>query len=626
MSNLFSSSKEEIKNRILKKAQELWGVDKVYDFDPLVVLMMEVLSGEIFNISNDIYNLEDRIYDKISRILASDSLVGPLPAHGIIQCHPLDENVILKPKNHFTLKKKLNGSLDSLVEKAFNIDFSSLHNVRLFRGSVKYMATSKSLFEISPNQPKRLLNRSSKTGVGNVIWLGINCEASNKVDSFSGLNFYFDWGNYLINREIYDSLIFTKWTINNSPVNVFRNRYMDHCFQDNDLDLFSSKKVLMTLSQDIEAFYHSRFLTLDYDLDPDIFVKESVVPHDLKQQFDGYAWTDSDRKLEWVRIEFSSAFNIAILEELNIVLNAFPVVNKRLFQSKNRLGPLRNIVPIETNNMEQLFTIEEVSDDQGVNYSEVPSTKNMHNDDVGYYTIRHGNVERLDSRGAKDMVDYLFELIRDEKAAFSYYDSDFLSNVFKEIDKNFSLIETKVDAKIFQIKELKNYIIFNPKKEVELMFMDAWLTYADLANGIGVSSVLEKSYNTPFVDDNIVFLTTTTGGRSRLSRSESVQAFKYGITTSDKVVTKNDVINFIKYELNTIAEYVELKNGLVLDSSVNKGFYNTFDIHIHKKKSCFLLDSECKNLLNQALSKLEVRSVVEYKYRLFLDNILFAQS
>jgi hypothetical protein len=185
MSNLFSSSKEEIKNRILKKAQELWGVDKVYDFDPLVVLMMEVLSGEIFNISNDIYNLEDRIYDKISRILASDSLVGPLPAHGIIQCHPLDENVILKPKNHFTLKKKLNGSLDSLVEKAFNIDFSSLHNVRLFRGSVKYMATSKSLFEISPNQPKRLLNRSSKTGVGNVIWLGINCEASNKVDSFS---------------------------------------------------------------------------------------------------------------------------------------------------------------------------------------------------------------------------------------------------------------------------------------------------------------------------------------------------------------------------------------------------------------------------------------------------------
>ncbi len=54
MSNLFSSSKEEIKNRILKKAQELWGVDKVYDFDPLVVLMIEVLSGEIFNISNDI--------------------------------------------------------------------------------------------------------------------------------------------------------------------------------------------------------------------------------------------------------------------------------------------------------------------------------------------------------------------------------------------------------------------------------------------------------------------------------------------------------------------------------------------------------------------------------------------
>lgn len=615
MSNVFYSNKEEIRNRIIRKAQEIWGIDKIYDFDPLVTLMMEVLSNELFNVVNDVHNLENRIYDKISRVLASENLVSPLPAHSIVHFQPSEDSIVLKSDFHLSIKKKLNTVSSLVKEQVVEMDFSPLHEVKLFDGRIKYMLTSQSVFELFPDH-KRLIGKLNRQGASSTIWLGIKCYSNNKQKAYQGLSFYFDWLNYTVNWEIYNLLSLSKWYFNNIPIKVYRNRFMGKSQESNDIELFSNKKFLNILSQDVEAYYQSKYLTISDQIDPSLFDSSKHI-----SPIQEYDVAIEDQDIDWFRIDFPAVISDSMLEELNVVLNTFPIVNKRMVEQSKRLESLRNIIPIDTEVKEQMLTIEDMMDKNGNRYSEVPYAGNIHEADVGYYTVRHGAVERLDERSAKDVVDYLFELIREEKAAFSSFNSDFLQNMMEEMDKSITLIQQKVGLKLLEMHEQKNYIIINTKNQNDLMFMRVWLTYAELANGIGVGTTLYLKQNSYLTNENIVLLTKTTGGRARLGRNERVQAFKYGITTADRIVTKNDIINFIRFELGSKVKHIELKSGLVMDNSLQRGFYKTIDIHIEPEVQHGLRNDEWQELINQTLPKLITRSTMDLNFRIILDNV-----
>jgi len=54
MKPVFYSSKDEIRNRIFKNAEDFWNIKDSNDFDPLVKLIIEALSNELFNVANDV--------------------------------------------------------------------------------------------------------------------------------------------------------------------------------------------------------------------------------------------------------------------------------------------------------------------------------------------------------------------------------------------------------------------------------------------------------------------------------------------------------------------------------------------------------------------------------------------
>lgn len=484
------------------------------------------------------------------------------------------------------------------------------------------MATPQSLYEIRPNQ-KKLLSRAITPGAPHSFYLGLSYEGDDRDRAYRGLNFYFDWGNYQVSREIYSLLALSKWSINGKPIKVFRDRFMEEERTSHEASLFERKQFLHILQQDIAAYYQNRFLTVDDAEDEPIPLSVSNVPAEMMAQHDVRVWEKVDNGLDWIRIDVPASIDFRLLEELHVSINALPVVNKRAVLSRNRLNIMRNIVPIKTEDMEQLLTVEQLIDKDGMEYSEIPYTTSLPTTAAGYYTIRHGSVERLDVRSAKDMVDYLFELIRDEKAAFSHYNADFLNSVLKDLDKNLALIQQKSKFNNAHVKELQNYVVINPKNENDLMLMTVWLTYAELANGIAVGSVLQVRSGNYLTNEPIVLLSNSTGGRSRLGRIDSVQAFKYGITTSEKIVTKNDILNFVQYHLGTKVKRVSLKQGVQMDSSLHRGFYKTLDIHIEPDKSHGLKKEEWDELLEQTLSKLSVRSTIHINYRIKLDNVQY---
>ncbi|MNV39445.1 hypothetical protein D3C71_1310260 [compost metagenome] len=189
MKNIFYSSKDEIRNRILKNARDYWGIKSTNDFDPLVKLIIEALSTEIFNVSNDVKNLENRILDKISRILSSDTLTSALPAHAILHARPFEAIETIDTKTQFFHRKRLKDKNDSNKENAIDVFFSPLKPVKIFNAGVTYLASGSNLFQVDGQHNKLLLSNTipGNTLESNTIYIGL--EVSPGLSSFKGRSF-----------------------------------------------------------------------------------------------------------------------------------------------------------------------------------------------------------------------------------------------------------------------------------------------------------------------------------------------------------------------------------------------------------------------------------------------------
>ena len=618
MKPVFYSSKDEIRNRILKNAEDFWNIKDTNDFDPLVKLIIEALSNELFNVANDVKNLENRIFDKISRILAPDHLTSSLPAHAIIHARPIEEEDYLSPYTQFAFKKNIPQENDKA--KKADIFFGPLHTVKVHNASIKYLATGNTLFNLEQSNKQPLLNTLPGFSVEkNTIYIGLS-GIKNWMD-FNKLNFFFDWKNYSVPENTYDLLSLGKWFYKDNELGAYTERFMDEPLTGKIEAPFHHKQLLNLIKADILQFYSNRFITLgdlnDFNID-----NEPELPVALANIFQPAGINQIDKKVRWLKVVFPAAINQEMLNELHIYINAFPVVNKRLSQIKHRLKIMNNIIPIKTVETDQMLAIENLKDNHGNSYNEIPYTNENEKGD-GSFSIRYGGTERFDTRNAKELVDYLFELLRDEKAAFSAYGPDFLSTILKNLEQNIALIEQKSRSALKDIKELPSYILLKPIDDADILFVDIWVTQAEEANHINAGSRLVVYENNKVNAESIFFLSQTKGGRTKLNASNRVQAYKYGLTTADRIITKADVINFCRYELGQKLNGITLAKGIMMDNKPNAGFIKTTDIIIEPAENQKLTTQDWEELLSLTLSKLKLRSTMNIHYRMFLKPSVY---
>lgn len=618
MKPVFYSSKDEIRNRILKNAEDFWNVKDSNDFDPLVKLIIEALSNELFNVANDVKNLENRIFDKISRILAPDHLTSSLPAHAIIHAKPIEQEDYLSPYTQFAFKKNIQQENDKA--KKIDIFFSPLHTVKVHHASVKYIATGNTLFNVEQLSKQPVLNTLPGFSVEkNTVYIGFS--GLKTWMDFNKLNLFFDWKNYSVPENTYDLLSLGKWFYKDNELTAYTERFMDEPLTGKVEAPFHHKQLLNLIKADVLQFYSNRFLTLgdlnDFNID-----ESKELPAALENIFQPAGLNRIDDNVKWLKVVFPAAINQEMLNELHIYINAFPVVNKRLSQIKHRLKTMNNIIPIKTEAIDQMLAVENLKDNKGKSYNEIPYTNENEKGD-GSFSIRYGGTERFDTRNAKELVDYLFELLRDEKAAFSAYGPDFLSTILKNLEQNIALIEQKSRSALKDIKELPSYIVLKPIDDADILFLDIWVTQAEEANHINSGSRLVVYDNNKVNAESIVLLSQTKGGRTRLNATNRVQAYKYGLTTADRIITKADVINFCRYELGQKLKGITLAKGIMMDNKPNAGFIKTTDIIIEPADNVNLNIHDWEELLSLTLAKLSLRSTMNIHYRMLLKPSLY---
>ena len=103
-----------------------------------------------------------------------------------------------------------------------------------------------------------------------------------------------------------------------------------------------------------------------------------------------------------------------------------------------------------------------------------------------------------------------------------------------------------------------------------------------------------------------------------MNATNRVQAYKYGLTTADRIITKADVINFCRYELGNKLKGITLAKGLIMDNKPNAGFIKTTDILIEPADQLNLSGQDWEELLNLTLAKLKLRRTMNVHYRMLL--------
>jgi hypothetical protein len=615
------NSKEAIKNRMLRHALTYWGIKSTEGLDPAIKLMLEALSSELYSLGNEVKDTQVRILEKIASLLAPGFLTAPNPAHGILHASPVEATELLVNTTAFYAQQKISSNQNEVLDTMLDIFFTPVDAVKLFDIQIAYMASGGNLFSYDGAFSKQLVMRcKTRTGESNTLWLGLRVNP--KIEDIQNLFFYFDWKNLdpKLAHHLYQLLPLAKWYINDKHIltGTGLQYYSAQHETDSYENIFLEYDLLCLMEKDIKNHYNQKYITVGSAGAGNLQELKQPFPSSFRNMFAENDLHKLSEKLLWIRITFPAAVQQESLDDIYVYTNAFPVVNRQVNDLKFRLKGGSNIIPLKTGDLDQFLSVKSLSDGTHA-YKSVPYRK-MEEEQSGTYTLRNGGVERFDARNARDLISYLLELLRSETAAFSAYGYDFIGLTLKEMDQKISLMEQKTKGYINNATEIPNYIIVKPFEGNDMMYAEYWTTLAEAANNLRAGTKLHLGKGVKVKQDSLAFMTTTIGGKNRLRPEERLNAFRYGIMTRNRLVTKEDIRNFCFYELGDRISKVEVERGFEMSGSSKESFRRTIDVVLTPARLDALKNRDWEILCDQLKSKLHSRSGMSSYYRVLLAN------
>ena len=624
MPSEINNSKESIKRRMLKHAMNYWDIKSgnEHDLDPIVKLLLEALSAELYNLGNDIADTQVRVLEKIANLLAPDFLTCPNPAHAILHAIPIESTELLSDETDFFTQRKISSKQDEVLDTSINVYFTPVDHIQVFDAQISFAVTNTKLYKYDSASTRQQMPLSSKGEIAdrNTLWLGL--KVNSEIQDINNLYFCFDWRNIEPQNafRIHQLLPLTKWYIDDLEVKITPGIPYAKSSKKDDLadNIFSDYNLLSLIKRDVKNFYDAKFITITDNRFNNINTLKQQNPPSFRNYFKENELQKWNEKLLWIKIVFPAALRQELIDEVSINLNSFPVINRKLNDKKHRLNRSSNIIPMETSAMEQFLSVQSLTDETR-EYKFVPYRK-KDDDEIGTYALRNGGVERFDERNAKEFISYLLEALRSESSAFSAFGLDNITNPLKEINQRIALIELKTDGVMNNAVEIPHYIIVKPFGGQDLMYVEYWTTLAEVANNLRSGTRLQQFTSSKVKPDSVFLLTPTIGGKSLLKPEERLNAFKYGMMTKNRIVTKEDIYNFCYYEFGNRISKVTVQKGFEMSPHPLQGFNRTIDVIINPSKTEMQNTEEWQILCEQLRLKLQTRSGMSNNYRVLLQE------
>lgn len=605
-------SKEVIKNRMYRHAMNYWGVKKVENLDPLVKILLEALSSEIFGLSHDIETSQHRILDKIANMLTPDILVSIRPAHSVIHAFPRDipKYTIDTDSGFFADIPRNKGQI---VEE---YSFYPLRRTEIYAGDVCCMICNGDIFNMDSTMTKELIYHAPYEMRGKftrTAWIGL--QLAPEIHKLDDLSFYFELPYREKKQSLYSMLAYAKWSLNGQPLAAMQG-FSPEEETDEPESLFSICDIEKEINRDILSIYNNQFIhiTTPITLSQE---KATLFPEELKDYYMEDMLSSGElNPLYWFRVDFPSNFTPDCLEELKVSINAVVVQNKRLNEKIASVNDLTAVVPLTTSEQEYFFSVDSVMDTQNRLYTEIPFNGGSEKKGATY-AVRYGGCERMNSRDIKEYLYRVLDLLQGRGAVIASLQKDTFSDEIQEMDRLLNSMERIINNIQSAVGSL-SYLLADLPENADKLYISYYTTICERANGLPVGMGLLPQNSSSIDKRQVYFLTTTRGGKSIPASANRFDIYKYILTTRDRIYTKADIINFCRKELSGLAMSVDIKPGVMVSEKPGEGLISSIDVHLSVRTDS---ERDMPLLIDELKTKLVTRSPDHFNYRIFTQIV-----
>ncbi len=537
-------------NVLIRKAFSLWGIDDVTssELDPLVKLLLAATAGESLRIEKIINDMAYAIGDIFTDNLLPDSLCGPQPAFGMAYAKPVESTLRVLPAMTFKVNKVLPGSNDSTA-----LSFRPLIPIKLFDAQIRAVFGFSKLIRF----PEETVYRpSKKIPAGNSIWLGI--KVNDSINSLEGLPVFFDIPGTIDSGsktqiEILDTIeVFS----NDEKIAVSRHLTADSLYKNYAAgNEFQTPHRIshLDLLIDVAAGISDRYLVISDKRSLRKNYARQKYPETFKNIFDSNILSEFEEDVIWLELRFSS--NLMVLDDIRIIINAFPVINLDTLSVELSAGePVKkiNVMPhqeyfgvIDYKLFDEFHSLVDPSE-----YADAP------------FVIRQSETESYSPNDLYALISELLHRYSNDKQAFgdlyslNAEDIRGLNDVFVKLQEGYTKHKMAgQDANIYAI-------LSDSKKQFDAIELTCILTNGEYGNNIGIGEKLNA--NTAMIDpDSLCFISRTMNGRNSLAGNEKRLTGRYFFTTHDKIVSNEDILAFCYKELGNDIQSLELTHGAI---------------------------------------------------------------
>jgi hypothetical protein len=616
-------NREQIKNRMMKTAARLWGYpedETESSFDPLVNVLFSACALELEKISNEIHASRARLLERMVQLLSPEVLCGPLPAHAVIHAKTVEDIAWLKESDQFFCSQRTGVSYESTGTGYKDIFFAPTGSFQLNTTAVNYLATGHQLFRYREMISKEVITHClpGKELEQRVLWIGL----AGQHFSLNNSQFFFEIKNEVHKELFYQNLSQARWFYGQQELQVVPGYNQDNISGEQlDIEqlLIRKNTAAWKLKEFVNAYYKPKFVTIRHT--GSAITENAGWPAELSQAFDKKELQSLQAdNVHWIKIRFPENISTSVLQDVVCHVNCFPVLNCELNEKVHSMRDMLNIIPMNSDDI--FFDLQEISDSDGNVYNIRDIEKNAQ--EKLTVILRQGGIGRFDERDATMIIENIVQLLSDESAAFSVLGRDFLSSELKQLQQIIYKLEQQMITRELN-REYTPFLVVRKEKDEYFSNLTVawWSTNGELGNDIKAGTSLQTYNTSGLYQTHCSLVTTTIGGRNRLSASESITAYKSALLSRERLVSLEDIKIFCRLQLGNTARHIEVKKGVMVPRQIAQGFTRTIDVTIKLNRKDYM-EAQEKNQLqywkDSLVLKLSEKSAGLTPFRVFIEQ------
>ena len=580
-----------IKERLLDRALDLWGIEDERQLDPVVDLLLEAVAFESFQLEETLARADAALLGRLSRLLIPQKWMLPRPAHGLLSVHPKSgEHLMeLSPHDHFSVNRVVQGV------KSPPLFFTPLYATQLLDAQIRYRLWGTQLEELGRRRcyTEQAFAEEDRLG-DHTLYLGIQIAEENLVHTDRlRLAILPERGEllpFLSEIQAFDAY---EHPLVIQAQNIPEASYEGHYVQDRN-----------------EHYCHYLY---------EIELRESKASCSLTSLFpklkeELHELHDVASQLYWIRLEFPAVFTLDDMASMGVHLNTVPVINRRLIRKLHSLEREGRILSLSTSDQGHFLSIESLEDNLGKVY--IPRERSYEAGALGVYSLYFGDLERFDASDAQRQLRRVLQLVREEGNAFSAVDNSSFASVLKELQDRLTTLEKTVGKMQSESGPSKAFLMTMPEAEAEHLALSYWESTGGLANGLSPQDIIQSLEPDKFDSASIRLRTKTKGGRAAETEDMLIAHLRYGLLSKERIVTKEDVKSYLKHRLGITLKQVDLRDGVTISQEPNKGLVRCTDVFLELvKQGTELNEEEQAHLSSRLETELKERSVAHTTYK-----------